>query len=583
MLPCPRAIALLLAAPLLACAAQAPQRSAQEVYVDSLREEHRAVTRLRAELTWYEATQGEEKLAAPLDESASLTAQSALTALERAQRASGIAAPDALALQFLRHALDAERVQLATAALDAQASATEADGTIALPFLARPLAYRDAPLILAQQADPARRAQLQAAISSFLEEKLNPILARKEQVAQAAARAEGYPDYVALCSALREVDLPALLVQGADYVRATEAPFRATLDRVAREELGIPREELRASDLARLWKAPRLAQFFPRSLELPALRFFLHGLGLSLRTATGSEILIDSATTPRKRPRAFVEPVDAPSDVRLSVKPSGGLDDYWALFHEAGHAVHFASATLAPEELRTLGFAAPAEAYGELFRSAFADTAFLLRYRDFLAAQGAPVPSDVQLAEILRHTALVEMMYLRRYAFAKIAWELRLHGRPLAEIGPALALLPDAALVRGQGEGALRELYRQLFSVASTVTLSTGDAERFRVDVDDGFYAADYARAFALAGMLHDGLRKKFGEGWTDEPAAGAFLRKRLFAAGMSLSAEEVAQRLGYAPRIDFAFAAARANRLLRAADELEHRELLTASATLAR
>ena len=589
---------LLFAGTLLSCAAERPltpeirPRGAEDGYVEALRAEHRALARLRAELTWFEATRGEEALASPLEGPESLYAQSARTALDRAQRAPGLAAPDALALLFLRHALDRERVQMATAALDAEASTCEADGAVEVPFLARPISYRDAPLRLAQEADPARRAQLQAAVSRFLAEKLNPILARKEQVAQAAARAAGYPDYVALSSALREVDLDALLAEGAAYVRATEAPFRATLDRVAREELGIPRERLRASDFARLWRAPRLAAFFPRALELPALRFFLGGLGLSLRTAAGSEVLIDADATPRKRPRAFVEPVDAPADVRLSVKPSGGLSDYWALFHEAGHAVHFASANLAPEELRTLGYAAPAEAYGELFRSAFADRSFLLRYRGFLAARGAPVPSDAQLAAILRHTALVEMMYLRRYAFAKIAWELRLHGRPLAELGPALALLPDAARVGGEGEDALRELYRQLFSVAAAVTLSSADAERFRVDVDDGFYAADYARAFALAEMLHDGLRRRFGDGWSHHPAAGAFLREQLFSAGMSLSPEQVAQRLGYPPRVDFVAAAARAQRLLQAADALEHGtanpdplELgprLTASATLA-
>jgi len=55
----------------------------------------------------------------------------------------------------------------------------------------------------------------------------------------------------------------------------------------------------------------------------------------------------------------------------MSVKPVGGLDDYETLFHEAGHAVHFANATILPKELVTQGHSAPTEAFGEFFRHAF--------------------------------------------------------------------------------------------------------------------------------------------------------------------------------------------------------------------
>src|SRR5207302_6484544 len=187
-----------------------------------------------------------------------------------------------------------------------------------------------------------------------------------------------------------------------------------------------------------------------------------------------------------------------PGDVRLSVKPVGGLDDYETLFHEAGHAVHFANATIAPKELITQGYGAPTEAFGEFFRHAFSDPRWLLRYRAFLEAQGRRAPSDAELAAIQRDLALREMTYLRRYAFAKIAYELRLHGRPAEEIAPALGLLtaPDKA------RSDLRELYRQLFSAAYGFELDDEESQAWLTDVDDTFYSADYARAFALAGMM---------------------------------------------------------------------------------
>jgi hypothetical protein len=250
--------------------------------------------------------------------------------------------------------------------------------------------------------------------------------------------------------------------------------------------------------------------------------------------------------------------------VRLSIKPSGGLDDYQTLFHEAGHAVHFASATIEPVELKYLGPGAATEGFGEFFRHAFSDPRWLARYRDFLQAQHKPVPSLVEMGKILRRLALREMMYLRRYAFAKIAYEMRLHGRPASEIAPALALVPAVA------PDDIRGLYRALFSKAYAIELDEDESQSYLTDVDDTFYAADYARAFVLAGMMHDGIRRRFGEDWYGNPAVGKFLREQLFSQGTALTAEQVVERLGFPAKLDFEAAGHRAARLISEADALD-------------
>jgi hypothetical protein len=306
-----------------------------------------------------------------------------------------------------------------------------------------------------------------------------------------SARETGFADYVALSEDLRGVALQPLLLQGVAYLKATDGRYAALLARIAREELGIPREKLRTADMSRLFKAPRLAPYFDKSLGLKALRRFLSGIGLDL-----GAVQVDDSLHPRKRPRAFVNPVDAPADVRLSVKPVRGLDDYWTLFHEAGHAVHFASATIVPKELVTLGHGAPTEAFGEFFRHAFSDPRWLLRYRAFLAEEEQPRPGNTELND--------------------------------------------------------------------------AESQRYRSDVDDTFYSADYERAFVLAGMMHDGIRRRFGEDWYANKEVGAFLRKELFSEGTALSAEDVAAKLGFPPRVDFDAAAARAARLVADADALE-------------
>ena len=218
-----------------------------------------------------------------------------------------------------------------------------------------------------------------------------------------------------------------------------------------------------------------------------------------------------------------------------------------------------------PVELKYLGHGAPTEGFGEFFRHAFSDPRWLVRYRDFLKSQGRPVPTGVELSGILRRLAVREMMYLRRYSFAKIAYELRLQGRPASEIAPATPMLAAAEKAKAD----LRELYRQLFSAAYTFELNELESQVYLADVDDTFYSADYARAFALAGMMHEGIRRRFGEDWYGNPAVGNFLREQLFSQGTALSAEDVAQRLGFPARVDFEAAARRAQRLIADADAL--------------
>ena len=544
----------------LACLAACAQRQPMQ----ELRAEYQALRKLQALRAWYAATRGEagEVLLAP----AGLSRPGAIGLLERAVQAPGLDAGEALALRFLRRALAADEIALATAPLDAEAARIEVEATVR--WDGAPLAFRDIPMALKSEPDSTRRRALDALATGVYAAQLNPILLRRQPAEEAAARRSGFSSFIALSEDLREVRLTELLRAGAAYVRATDSLYAQLLDRLAREDLGIPGEELRAADLPRLWSAPRLC--IEPGAALPVLRSFLAGIGLDLRTAAGTEVRIDDARDPRKRNRAFVEAVDAPADVRLSVKPSGGLDDEWTLFHEAGHAVHFAWATVRPPELRTMGYGAPAEAFGELFRAVFTDPLWLARYAQALAELGVHAPGRAGLASILRHTALLEMYQVRRYAFAKVAYEMRLHGSPLSSIEPALALLGSREGLAGDSPEALRALYRALFARAGGFPLDAGDAERYLADVDPTFASADYARAFALAGMLHEAIRARFGPDWTRNAEVGRFLRVELFAQGTALSPEDVTERLGFGRTVDFDFAARRAGRLAADADRLE-------------
>jgi hypothetical protein len=248
-----RATALALCAACAARRASPDPAAAERRYVAALRAEYRAREKFAAQLTWEEGTRGADVLGpffSVHDEP--IFSRTAQAALARATTLPGTAAEDALALRFLQRAARAEPVQRAAAPFDAQLSRAESAARVELPFRERPLQFRDGPLALAQEEDPARRAAIYAALTRVVADELDPILARRESAVQAAARAQG-AEYVALAEELRGVDLHALLAEGVAYVRATEAIYPATLDRVAREELGLSREALRAAPQPRLW------------------------------------------------------------------------------------------------------------------------------------------------------------------------------------------------------------------------------------------------------------------------------------------------------------------------------------------
>jgi len=78
--------------------------------------------------------------------------------------------------------------------------------------------------------------------------------------------------------------------------------------------------------------------------------------------------------------------------------------------------VHFANATIAAPELRTQGYGAPTEAFGEFFRQAFSDPRWLFRYRAVSRRVGktGPVLVDLSAATLVDSTFLSELLLLAR-------------------------------------------------------------------------------------------------------------------------------------------------------------------------
>jgi hypothetical protein len=236
---------------------------------------------------------------------------------------------------------------------------------------------------------------------------------------------------------------------------------------------------------------------------VPALEATLGDLGVDLRAQRNVEL--DLEDRPNKTPRAFCVPIEVPGRVVLVIKPQGGPDDWRALFHEAGHTEHFAhtSAALRVEE-RRLGDNAVTEGWAMLLEHLTMDPAWLERRLDFprpreFAAEGA-----------------TQLLYVLRRYCAKLIYELEFHAEP------------DVTAMRGR--------YVELLGDALKVEPSATD---YLADIDDGFYASQYLRAWAFEAQLRTYLREKFGNAWFARKDAGSLLRE-LWAEGQKPTADEL-------------------------------------------
>lgn len=371
----------------------------------------------------------------------------------------------------------------------------------------RSVPYRQSRMLLANEPGLERRRELEGRIAEATE-PLNPDLAMRVKGARRAASELRFRSYAAMCDELAGLSLPALYSATGRLLADTTDLYAAALE-AHLSAAGIPAEGATAADFAFLRRGHAFDTLFPKEELMPALERTLAGLGVEL--ATQPNVTLDIAERPLKLPRAFCAPVRVPGDVRLAIRPQGGLDDYLRLFHEAGHLEHFAHARVdAPFAFRCLGDYSVTEAY-----------AFLLGKLPTTPAWMADTLGREAPAEYLALSKLTDLYYIRRYC-AKLAYEIELHAA-----GDPGAVRPRYARILGE---ALRLACRPEF---------------YLYDVDDFFYCACYLRAWILEAQLRRRLIADFGREWFTKRRAGDYL-KELWALGQELTAEEVAQCVGY-------------------------------------
>jgi hypothetical protein len=373
--------------------------------------------------------------------------------------------------------------------------------------------FRALPVLMGNEPDATRRHEMDR-LRVELVAAQNPLREERWDILHAEARGLGYTDYVALCEDVGGLVLDELARPLQAFLWSSEGAYRAQLRRYL-ADIGVAAAAAERSDLAYLFRSPQFDAYFPSERLIPSLTETLRVLGIDLEHQKGVHLDIESR--PQKSPRAFCAAIVVPDKVMLVINPHGGQDDYASLFHEAGHTEHFAHVNRhLPFAVRGLGDNSVTEAYAFLMEHLMYDGDWLEQRLGWH-----------NVGDFVAFKRFYKLYILRRYS-AKLLYELELH--------------------RSENVRARAKRYADLLTVALGVRYNPAD---YLSDVDDGFYAARYLRAWVFEAQLRRRLEADFGRQWFLSAEAGERLR-RLWSMGQSLPVEELAREIGYSG-LDFA------------------------------
>jgi hypothetical protein len=367
--------------------------------------------------------------------------------------------------------------------------------------------------VLSGYADREELGTLASDLSATFNDERREVIAAGEQV---EADVSGIADPIARTEDEKAISLRELERALAETSAAAEDVYSRLRETWFERLLGPEREEVpTSSHVAYLRRLSPLESIYTQERAVPICMDTLSRLGFDLEAEPNIKLDLDDR--PQKSPRACVIPADPPKVVHLITRAQGGLHDYQAFLHEAGHALHYAGCDPnLPYTFRNISRDhALTEIYSYIVEAISRQPGWHARHFDL---------SDEQAAENAEATVFMEALLFRRYV-AKLQFELDFWGR----------FAQDGGTESGYAE---------------RLTEATGMRYRsdgFLADMDAGFYSADYLRAWIRSAQLRAFLEREVGDDWWESEETGRRLRK-LFTEGTRPSSEEIAARIGFEP-----------------------------------
>jgi hypothetical protein len=225
----------------------------------------------------------------------------------------------------------------------------------------------------------------------------------------------------------------------------------------------------------------------------------LRELGFDLEAQTNIKLDLDDR--PQKSPRACVIASDPPKVVHLITRAQGGLHDYQAFLHEAGHALHYGGVDPSlPYTFRRISRDhALTEIYSYIVEAISMEPEWHQRHFGL---------SDTDAQTNAEATVFLEALLFRRYE-AKLRFELDFW-------------------TRFPSDGGTPGGYSENLTEATSIAYRR---DAYLSDMDAGFYSADYLRAWVRSAQLNQHLRNEIGGDWWRNKKTGDVLRD-LFREG---------------------------------------------------
>jgi hypothetical protein len=367
--------------------------------------------------------------------------------------------------------------------------------------------------VLASYAEREELGQIQAAASAkFNDDRLELLRATEEL----AAAYSGIADAVERNEEEKDIslrDLSRALKSAADDSAQSYDVLR---DRWFTKLLGDEREDVPSSyHTAYMRRLSPLESTYTKDRATEICLQTLQALGFDLNAQPN--IRLDLDDRPQKSPRACVIASDPPKVVHLITRAQGGLHDYQAFLHEAGHALHYAGCDPnLPYVFRRISRDhALTEIYSYIVEAISREPEWHEQYFGL---------SPEQAQENAEATTFLEALLYRRYE-AKLRFELDFWSR-------------------FNGDGGDAEIYERFLTEATGIRYKK---DNYLSDMDAGFYSADYLRAWIRSAQLRDYLVDQVGNDWWRNPKTGVLLTD-LFREGTKPTSEEIAVRLGFEP-----------------------------------
>ncbi len=440
--------------------------------VDALEQEVALVVQRVDEALWQHWTAG-----APLDLPAATRGHEALfskESLATLRKARTLRPQDDERLEHLTRWLAGELLARGVAAESEALANLEASTTFTVD--GKEFAFRDLnKLLVSEKSAVKRRALWTASHAAAL--RLDAAIARRDEKLKEVLAAYDLGAPLDFEASTRQLDLDVLHQEADETLTRTEAEWKATLQALADADVKLPLTALTRGDLPRLLKVPAaLDAEFPRAkIAARALQTLgtLGGYGQPGLT-------LDLAEAAKKNPLPLTV-APTPLDVRVSVRPLGGLRDQQLVLSELGAALALHRARALPFARARLENPVVALRGSELF-------ATLLTEEKWLAANEVGQRDAVIAAARAQH-----LFALRRAASVVLA---KLDTWPLAD------------------EAEARAKFVAVMARATALTLSPEEGARWRLETDDFLRSATQLQAMLRAEQWQGQL----GEEWWTKP-----------------------------------------------------------------